>query len=48
MARKSRKEVKLVEPAAKLFVANASRWGQFVMWAKRFYEEPNFDADERD
>ncbi|MCP4662702.1 MAG: hypothetical protein GY856_45495 [bacterium] len=26
----------------------ASRWGQFVMWAKRFHEEPNFDADERD
>ena len=25
----------------------ASRWGQFVMWAKRFAEDPRYDVDER-
>jgi 5-methylcytosine-specific restriction enzyme B len=26
---------------------DASRWGQFVGWARRFYERPQFDASER-
>jgi len=28
--------------------ADANRWDQFVHWAKRFYEFPEFDAHERD
>lgn len=28
--------------------ADSSRWGQFIQWARRFYEMDIFDADERD
>ncbi len=27
---------------------DTSRWGQFVHWARRFYERPDFDQHERD
>lgn len=26
----------------------ASRWGQFILWAKKFVERPDFEANERD
>ena len=28
--------------------ADASKWGQFIRWARRFVEYPEFDQDERD
>jgi MoxR-like ATPase len=33
---------------AELWQADSSRWGQLVRWVKRFYEQEDFDAEERD
>jgi 5-methylcytosine-specific restriction protein B len=36
------------KPVAPLWQADPSKWGQFVHWAKRFYEQEDFDQEERD